>query len=276
MSSVDAITFVVASLGIDNTLETNLLASPCFRAPHLHQILVQRSFPSAALAYNHAIDSATNDLLVFAHEDIIFPAPWLSQLERALKYIQQEDPNWGVLGCYGVTRDQGGRGHVYSPHCGIIGKPFANPVPVQTLDEIVLILRKSSGLRFDDHLPHFHLYGTDICLRAAQKGMRSYAISALCIHNHRYYVVLPKEFYECSRYIKRAWAEFLPIQTSCTMITRSDLGYFKQRLRGAIGRYTRPSASEAPRLNDVSRLLKHVDAISEEAVSSTCSEIPTR
>ena len=80
---------------------------------------------------------------------------------------------------------------------------------VQTLDEIVLILKKSSGLRFDDSLPHFHFYGTDICLRAAQRGMRSYAISAFCVHNTHQTLVLPEEFYECCQ-AHQASVEELP------------------------------------------------------------------
>jgi len=56
-------------------------------------------------------------------------------------------------------------------------------VTVQTLDEIVLIFRRDSGLSFDETLPHFHFYGTDICMRAAEQGRQCYAISAFCVHN---------------------------------------------------------------------------------------------
>jgi len=126
---------------------------------------------------------------------MIFPEPWLVQLELAVTHLKRTDPSWGVLGCSGVTPDGTGVGWVYAPNQGLLGKSFDHPQPIQTLDEIVLIFRKSSGLRFDDSLPHFHLYGTDICLRAAQRGMRSYVIPAFCVHNASYYPVLPKEFY---------------------------------------------------------------------------------
>ena len=100
---------------------------------------------------------------------MIFPEFWLLDLQRALDSLQQTDPEWGVLGCYGVTLDEG-RGYIYSGGLGVMGKPTDRPGPVQTLDEIVLILRKSSGLRFDDRLPHFHFYGADICMTAAARG----------------------------------------------------------------------------------------------------------
>ncbi len=51
------------------------------------------------------------------------------------------------------------------------------------LDELLLVIRRSSGLSFDDGLPSFHLYGADICLQAQMGGMKSYIITAFCIHN---------------------------------------------------------------------------------------------
>jgi hypothetical protein len=261
MPSQTQITFAVATYGAGEVLEGNFLASPCLRKPHPHQILLQRNYISAAKAYNDAIDRAGNDLMVFAHQDMIFPESWISQLERAIGYVEAEDPRWGVLGCYGATRDGDYRGYVYSPLDGVIGRSFECPIPVQTLDEIVLIVRKSSGLRFDDRLPHFHLYGTDICLRAAHTGMKSYAISAFCIHNAHHYLVLPKEFYECCRYIKGVWKDYLPIQTACVRITRFNIPLFKRRLNEAHMHYIRRKAFVGSRAKDVPKLLNQVDAV---------------
>lgn len=196
MSKPREFTFVVAVNNRD-VFETHFLASPCLGAPHAHEVLVQEGFKSASQAYNDAIDRARNDFIVFVHQDVILPERWLDQLESSLDYLEENDPQWGVLGCYGETRSQGGRGYVYSSGLGIIGQASEHPMPVQTLDEIVLVLRKSSGLRFDGNLPHFHLYGTDICLRAEQLGRKNYALSAFCIHNTNQGYVLPKEFYEC-------------------------------------------------------------------------------
>lgn len=254
------ITFVVATYGTGEVLESNFLASPCLRKPHPHQILVQRDYISAAKAYNEAIDQAGYDLMVFAHHDMVFPELWLSQLERTLEYFEDKDPRWGVLGCYGTTHDGHGIGCIYSPGFGVIGRPLSQPESVQTLDEIVLILRKSSGLRFDDRLPHFHLYGADICLSAAKMGMKSYAISAFCIHNPRHYRVLPKEFYDCCRQIKRLWKDQLPIKTTCVTITRFNRLIYRRRLAEAYLRYIRHKGFIAPRAEDASQLLQEAAA----------------
>jgi hypothetical protein len=129
-------------------------------------------------------------------------------------------------------------------------------MPIQTLDEIVLVFRRSSGLRFDDNLPHFHLYGTDICLRAARMGMTSYAIPAFCVHNAHQYTVLPPEFYACCQHIRRRWKEALPIHTTCVSITKWNLPVYRRRLREPYLRYIRQKAFMAPRSSDVTSLLE--------------------
>lgn len=192
-------------------LEKNLLVSPCLQRPHPHQILIQEGFSSASKAYNDAIDKSRNDLVVFAHQDVILPGPWLDSLEKALGYLEVDDPSWGVLGCYGETLADGGRGHIYTSGRGILGAPFERPSRINTLDEIVLILRKSSGLRFDEFLPGFHIYGADICMAAVKLGLKNYAISAFCIHNTVFNLVLPKDFYDCYKHLQRTRKEFLPI-----------------------------------------------------------------
>src|ERR1039457_3600984 len=99
------ITFVVTTYGTDEVLNSNFLASPCLRGSHGHQILVQKDYTSAAKAYNEAIGRADNDLMVFAHQDVVLPEAWLSQLESALAYLQATDATWGVLGCWGMAHD---------------------------------------------------------------------------------------------------------------------------------------------------------------------------
>lgn len=252
------ITFVVPVREARGVLEKNLLLSPCLRDPR-HQVIVQSNFPSAANAYNDAIERSVNDLIVFCHDDVFLPGPWVSQLDCALDYLQVHDPHWGVLGCAGRTRDKRTWAHVYSNGLGVLGKPFDRPQEVQTLDELVLIIRKSSGLRFDRSLPHFHLYGADICLAAAKANMKSYAINAFCIHNTREIIVLPNEFYECCRHIRRVWKEYLPIQTTCTQITKYNVHLRLTRVRELYGRYRRGGDFGLQRADSAYRIIKELD-----------------
>ena len=254
MIDTKSITFV-AAVNNKSVFESNFLASPCFSGPHSHQILVREGFPSASKAYNDAIDRSTNDLMVFAHQDMIFPEFWLLDLQHALDSLQKTDPEWGVLGCYGETLYDNGRGYIYSGGLGIMGKPLDRPAPVQTLDEIVLILRKSSGLRFDGDLPHFHFYGADICMAAAARGLKSYAISAFCIHNTQQNLILPKEFYESYRHVKQRWRSSLPIRTTCVTMTKFDSHMYRKRIQEIYLRFIRRKEIGAFRVKDGRELL---------------------
>jgi Glycosyltransferase like family len=260
MSSTSSITFAVA-VNSRELFEHNFLSSPCLRRPHKHEVLAQQGFTSAAKAYNDAIDKSHNDLIVFAHQDIFLPEAWLPQVICALDWLRLADPKWGVLGSYGKTVDGRGWGRVYSSGRGVIGESLEHPVPIQTLDEIVLILRRSSGLRFDERMPHYHLYGADICLSAAKQGMTSYAISAFCIHNTQQNLVLPREFYECYRQLKRIWKESLPIQTTCIRVSKSDLPMYVRKAQESYLRYIRR---------------KEVGAFRQESIQSLCDQLEAR
>ncbi len=220
--SNDPITFIIA-VNDEEVLRKNIFLSPVFTENQSHQIITQRGFRSAALAFNSAIEHAENDLLVFVHQDVFLVETWMQSLRQSIFYIEKEKINWGVVGCYGIGQGGiGGVGRVYTNGTGLHGREIDKPEPVQTLDEIVLVVRKSSGLRFDPTLPHFHLYGADICMSAREKSMMSYAIPAFCIHNNSQLLTLPKEFYECYRHVKRRWKKYLPIYTSCIKISRFD------------------------------------------------------
>ena len=243
-------------------LQRNFLASPCFRGMHSHQIIIQEGYASAGRAYNDAIDTSQNDLMVFLHSDIILPEQWLSDLERALQWLEKEDPAWGVIGTYGETLDDHGRGYIYSSGLGIMGKPFDEPAQIQTLDEIVLIFRKSSGLRFDSGLPNFHMYGTDICMAAQDAGRRNYAISAFCVHNTQPSLVLGEDFYECYWHVQQKWKKYLPIQTTCVRITRSNTAMYRRKIGETYLRYLRPRKEfGGNRRSDVPRLMADVEVL---------------
>ncbi len=237
LSPQPMLTFV-ATCNDPELLENNFEASPTLRNPRIAQVIIQKGFKSAALAYNDAIDKAKTDLIVFAHQDVYFPEAWLKDLDRALLILEEKDPNWAVLGCYGIDRKGEGVGYVHSVGLGVLGCPFLEPVPVISLDEFVLIVRKSANVRFDATLPHYHFYGTDICLAARKKGLNNFAISAFTVHNTKL-VPLPKEFFECYWHIKKIWKEFLPITTPCIRVTRFNgdlirrkLMAFSNRIRG--------------------------------------------
>jgi hypothetical protein len=252
---VDPVTFVVA-VNNRQILAENFLLSPLLTTGVKHQVILQEGFKSAARAYNDAVDRSINDVIVLLHQDVSLPGPWLAQLQFAIDDLATTDPGWGVLGCYGETLTDNGRGYIFSPGRGLLGRALARPEEVQTLDELLLIVRKSAGLRFDERIPHFHFYGADLCMAAARKGMRSYAIPALCIHNAQHKWVLPKEFYESYRVFKELWRDWLPVQTTCLRVTASNLPLYKRRLQEAYLRYLTKKEFGPERLPTVRGLLE--------------------
>ena len=260
MPTPETVTFVISANNAE-ILKNNFLESPLLAEPNRHQVILQQDFKSAAEAYNDAIARSQNDLMVFAHQDVYFPAGWLSQVESAIAQIERSGARWGVLGCFGATADRQFRGYLYSSAQGLQGQPLDFPAPVQTLDEFVLIMRKSSGLLFDPYLPHFHLYGADICLRAKQRGLNSYAISAPCIHNTQQNLVLPREFYECCAHVQESWKEYLPIQTTCIRLTRFRRYVYERQLRELHLRYVRKELIGGKRSATVKPLVREFESL---------------
>lgn len=133
---------------------------------------------SAPQALNIGIERAVHEIIVCCHQDVRFPAGWVDALYRQM--VEVHDNNFGVLGTFGV--DMGGQyaGNVKDPH----NNPKLGNLPclAQSLDEHCLIIRKSSGLRFDEDLGGFHMYGADICIEAMFRGMKNYVIDAQLEH----------------------------------------------------------------------------------------------
>ena len=140
---------------------------------------------------------------------------------------QQFGPIW-VAGVYGVgevvASDTPGcplaaerigwvvdRGRLLSEGPGL-------PAPVATLDELLLIVRRETPLRFDPAMG-FHLYGADLCLQARERGQAVVALGAPCHHNSRR-VGLPESFFPSAEAFLQKWADRLPIATSCVVFDR--------------------------------------------------------
>ena len=209
------VAFIAASNN-EEVLQANLLASPDVAAA---EISVQRGAASAGEAYNRGIAATRADLMIFAHQDMFLPAGWLEKLRRVLAGLEQSDPAWGVLGMFGVTATGAGEGHLYSTGLRrVLGSDFEGVRPVESLDEIVLVLPRARGLRFDERLPGFHLYGADICLEAHRRGRRCYAFSAFGLHNTNGIRLLPGDYWRSYRYMHRKWRSRLPVMTPCMPI----------------------------------------------------------
>jgi hypothetical protein len=214
-----------------DVLAQNLAASPDIKSG-LVSLSVFWNRRSASSAYADAIATADAEYMVFAHQDVYLPDGWFARLRHAIRQLDALDKDWAVAGLSGVLGDASYVAHVWDSGLGYVnGGPFAVPVRVVSLDELALVVRRSSGVTFDPDLPNFHLYGTDIVLAAEAKGCAAYVIDVPAIHNSRSIHGLGRDYVEAYRYVTRKWRPLLPRPTVIFRLTASPLPLQLHRVR---------------------------------------------
>lgn len=158
---------------------------------------------SASNALNIGLDVSQSDIVVFAHQDVRFLYNWFDRLEGLLAQLPSE---FGVLGCAGIDLKYGradiGRwggslntstvavGSVWDSDAALGNIPYWDGtkelVKIHCADECVLVLNKSTGLRFDPLFTGFHFYGVDLCIQARAAGYSIYGTYLPIIHYGKY------------------------------------------------------------------------------------------
>ena len=202
-----------------------------FSAEPALQVVAIRNCPSAADGLNIGIARAETEWVVCVHQDVWLPEGWDRCVLEQLNEAERRFGPIGVAGVYGVGEvitlcDQSqplaaerigwvvDRGRMLSDGTEL-------PAQVATLDELLLIVRRDAGLRFDPVLG-FHLYGADICLQASEAGLAVVALAAQCHHNSRS-VGLPEAFFASAGVFARKWRHRLPVATPCAIIDRGGI-----------------------------------------------------
>jgi hypothetical protein len=179
-------------------------------------------FKSAGLAYNQALQDSAADVLVLAHQDVYLPAGFLAGAREEVRRLNALDPDWALAGVTGKDAAGTFHGRTWSSGLGMLmGEAPATPVAVETLDEMLLFVRRASGLRFDEDLPSFHLYAADGVQIAKARGLKSYVIDAPAIHHSRAVVALDGGYRQAYRYMQKKWRASLPLPNLVCPITRS-------------------------------------------------------
>ena len=131
-----------------------------------------------------------------------------------------------------MTEDRKGAGHVWSTSLHReLGAAFERPIPVVCLDKLIIVVKRRTGLRFDENLPSFHLYGADIVLSAQDRGLNAYAIDAPVIHNSRPVTGLDAGFVAAYRHMQNKWRSALPVSTTVVPVTSLGYPLFKSKFR---------------------------------------------
>lgn len=142
---------------------------------------------SAARALNLGIEKARGDIVVLCHQDVIFYENWINMLFDRIGEIESTyTKKWGIIGTAGITTRDDTFGVVHSIKGTIQWQSTKRTRvgEVQTVDEHCMILKKSTGLRFDPNtFDGFHFYGPDICLLSLSRGYKNFGILCPLVHD---------------------------------------------------------------------------------------------
>jgi hypothetical protein len=188
-------------------------------------------FSSAAKALNFGGGKGTSKYLMFIHQDVLLPAhDWLLKAEKCLDSI----PKLGIAGVAGMveggcSNEERGRNvimHGDPPEVWRWGHAISVPVPVQTLDELMVIIPKHvfAKHKFDEvTCDGWDLYAVDYCLSIKQAGLEAYVIQQSVHHGSRgrlgedYFVTLGKVLKKHKAHYKRinttidSWSTLYPL-----------------------------------------------------------------
>jgi hypothetical protein len=243
--------------------EANLLQSPSINARKV-ELLIERDHACAGRAYNAGLAKTDAAYVIFAHQDVYLSAGWLERLSCAIEQLALQDESWAVLGVWGVRSDGRMAGRVW---CSGGNREHAAPIDglaeVASIDEIVIVLNTRHGLRFDENLPGFHLYATDLILQARQRGLKAYVFDAPVVHNSRHNPnPFDAPFFQAYRYMQTKWAAALPILTCTVPVTRTGLPLYRAWLRREWRRLRRrtPARGRHPEPAALARQLGYEDS----------------
>jgi hypothetical protein len=222
---------IAAAVNDERILAECLARSPDIASGTL-KLNLYRGYQSAARALNNAIDDASGDILILVHQDVYLPKGWLARLIEEINTLEVTFPTWSVVGAFGKTISGNEVGRVWSS--GLrreLGNGGFTPTQVASLDELLLVIRRSSGLRFDEMLPSFHLYGTDIVLEGNKKGLQAFAVDVPVVHHDRPVASLRGGYAQAYYYMRQKWNADLPIPTLICDIARLPFPLWRAQFR---------------------------------------------
>jgi len=204
-------------------------------------LAIHEGYPSAAAALNSAIDGSSADVVVLVHQDVYLPKGWIDRVQQHITGIEEQDPSWAVLGVIGLDLRGVLTGRIWSSglnkELSNIDRQFEEAI---SIDECVIVVRRAAGVRFDEQLPSWHLYATDIILEARKRGLKAFVIDAPVIHNSRRTPTLLGGYAKAYKYMRKKWWDLLPVPTLVAPITHSPFPLLRSQMRRLKIRLLRP------------------------------------
>lgn len=222
---------VAAAVNDHEILGACLSRSPAIISGQI-ELKIYEGYSSAASALNAGLRGSTAEIVIFTHQDVYLPSGWLERLAEQIDIIEGHSPTWGVLGVFGRQASGVDVGRVWcSAARQELGAGGFPPTEVVTLDELMLVVRRASNLSFDEAIPGFHLYGTDIVLESNKAGMPAFAVDAPVVHNARPVQTLSGAYTKAYEFMRKKWWTALPLRTLICDLTRTPTTLWRAKLR---------------------------------------------
>ncbi len=126
---------------------------------------------------NELLRTTCEPYLIVCHQDVRMTLEGTAgKLEQCIAELDRLDPAWAIAGPAGTTDDFEFIVRVRDPN-DFPQTDGRLPAKVNSLDECFLLFRIGSRIRCSSpELSGFHLYGTDACLNARQRGGSAWVI----------------------------------------------------------------------------------------------------
>lgn len=212
----------IACINDESQLAENLAVSPCFHGDVPHELITVRGAANIAEGFKAGLAQASHELVVLVHQDVYLPVGWPDRFLQQWHQAEARFGKIGVAGVYGVAMDGAApkgiirAGHVMDRQI-LLREAAPLPALVQTLDELLLAVRRDTTLSIDPALG-FHFYGADLGLQAWKAGLAVVALDALCFHNSLTGTEYGPDFHQSGEVLKAKWSGELPIATACTVL----------------------------------------------------------
>lgn len=233
MDNIMARIKLAAAVNDEAVLENNLLASDDIKSGAL-SLQCYRGYKTAASVYNQAISDLGDhcDWIGFVHQDVYLPNGFLENLSTQLDNLISQDDSTAIVGFFGAISKHKTAGRVWcSANSSQFTGVLTTPAPIDILDEYFILMKTDKGLAFDTDLPGFHLFGTDICLEAKSRNYSCWVIDVPVVHNSRRVVTLDRYYRQAWLYLRKKWAQNLPIYNLVCPITHSKYTLWRRYLQ---------------------------------------------
>lgn len=176
---------------------------------------VHGTYPSAGAALNHGASLSKNEVIVFAHQDVFLHS--LTALAEAAGRLATD--GFGVLGAIGVRSDGLLLGRIRD-RVLLAGETVDTPADVDSVDEVLFLAPRAQLL--SDPLSEspdlaWHAYAVEYALRMRKKGLRTGVADIPLTHNSL--SVNLTHLGEAHRAIAKSYSDFLPVMTTCGVIS---------------------------------------------------------